>query len=499
MRVSVVIPCHNGAELTAGCIHSLLAQQDPHALEILVVDNGSSDDTPRLGQMAPQVRVLRQSHNRGFAGGVNAGIRAATAEHVLVLNNDTLAATNMLAELQRALVGQCNVGAVSPVSNLVKGAAMLPVGKAGADAVGREQIAADLAAAPPLQDVDTLAGLCLLVPRTTFDRVGLFDERFGHGNFEDDDFSLRMRLHGMRLFVAHRAFLHHVGHATFKALGLDVYEEIDLRRAQFCAKWQADPAGATMAAALRGDARATASNAAIAQRRWPQWPDADWHLARAAALRGEPELACHHLRTLLRCNPRHSAAALELFEQLLVGGDTDRALAHLRWTSENCHLSRAQLRRIFTRLGEHALACGSVHSARQQFQEALRLGPNEGQTHNWLGVCALTEGDLDAAVAAFSTAVDSGWAIGHTNLGITHHRRGDLPLAAKHFALAAELLPDDAVAAANLNAAKAWGDLTMCAAKAQAPPVRLPAQPPQASSGEGAPKRPVPARSPAAT
>ena len=71
-----------------------------------------------------------------------------------------------------------------------------------------------------LQDVESLAGLCLMFDRTTLEALGGFDEVFGLGNFEDDDLSLRARLRGGRLVVVRSAFVHHRGSRTFKALGV---------------------------------------------------------------------------------------------------------------------------------------------------------------------------------------------------------------------------------------------------------------------------------------
>ena len=452
MRCSVVIPCHNGVDLTAACIESLLDQKGRPELEILVVDNASDDGTAGLGKLSTAVRVLPQERNLGFAGGVNAGIRAASAPLVLVLNNDTLAAPNLVQELVRILDQHPDLGAVAPVSNHVKGPALLPIGNLGRDAAARHELASALGEEPPLQDVDTLSGLCLLLPRATLARVGLFDERFGHGNFEDDDFSLRMRLCGMRLGIARRAFLHHEGHATFRSLGLDLREQIAKRGAQFATKWQKDPAGRAVLAAMRGDLQGAAAAAAIARRRWPQWIDAEWHLAQTAAARGESHAALGHLETLLAANPRHSAAAVQRFELLLALGEDAAAQQHLEWTGAHCHLGTELQRRIFTRLGEHLHARGDRAGAQAQFRAALDVAPADGTLHNWIGVCALADHDLDTAERSFHAAIEHGCPIGHTNLGIVHHRRGELSRAAHHFARAAAELPHDPVAAANLVA-----------------------------------------------
>lgn len=450
MRCSVVIPCWNGASLTRSCVESLLCQRGGHDLQILLVDNGSTDETPDLHRIDPRVTVLRQPRNLGFAGGVNAGIRAAALPFVLVLNNDTLAAPNLLDELHRALDQDPRIGAVAPLSNHVKGLALLPIGEAARDAAARAELAAGLAEAKaPLQDVDTLAGLCLLVRRSTFAEVGLFDERFGHGNFEDDDFCLRLRLHGYRLVIARRAFLHHEGHATFRALGLPIRDQIEQRRAQFVAKWQNDPAGRAVIAAMRGDVPQAAAEARAGQRIWPRWPDADLHLGRLAAARGDHGAAIAHFAALLRACPAHSDAALGLGLHQLAAGHTDAALRQLGWTVAHCELSEDSQIHLLRLLGELAHRNGQWAEAAANFGAAAELRPDDGELHNWCGVCRLALDDVAGAFAAFEAAIAADFPLAYTNRGICHHRNGDADRALADFAAALARLPDDPVAKAN--------------------------------------------------
>jgi len=458
MRCSVVIPCHNGADLTRHCVQSLLAQEGATPAEILLVDNASSDDIGSLARLHPSVRVLRQASNLGFGAGTNAGIRASRGELVLLLNNDTRAATNLLLELTRVLDSSPAIGAVAPVSNHVKGPARLPVGAIGRNAADRAAIAAALRpSTAAVQDVDSLAGLCLLLRRPTLDRVGWFDERFGHGNFEDDDLCLRLRLHGYRLVIARRAFLHHEGHATFRALGLDLPTEIQRRRRQFLDKWRPDPAGRATIAAMHADLRGAATAAAAAQRIWPQWPDADWHLARWHASNDDHAAAARHLRNLLRSCPQHSDAALALGRALRSLGDDDAAGAHLLQTARTFHLDAMQLARVLGELGQLDLRRNRPASATAHFLAAAALQPADGSLHNWAGVCQLAGGDLEAAERSFRTAAAADFALAHTNLGICLHRLGRGDEARRSFERAVALLPDDATARQNLLAAAGAG------------------------------------------
>jgi GT2 family glycosyltransferase/Tfp pilus assembly protein PilF len=416
-----------------------------------VVDNASTDATASLDRHHPAVRVLRQPVNRGFAGGVNAGIRVARHETIVVLNNDTAAAPNLLQELHAGLETDARIGAVAPVSNHVKGPAQIPLGAQGRDAAARTAIAAALQASRPtrLQDVDTLAGLCLMVRRATLDQAGLFDERFGHGNFEDDDLCLRLRLLGYRLVIVRTAFLHHEGHATFRAMGLELREQLAQRRAQFVAKWRHDPAGRATVAAMHGDLAGAAAAAVAARVQWPLWPDADWHLGRWLAATSDAAGACRHFAALLRACPHHSEAAIELGLQRLARGDAEGAGRHLEWTVANCHLTTPSQLRLLRQLGERAHARQDWREAVAHFRSALDLAPTDGALHNWLGLGLLGAGELDRAEAAFGDAVAHGFPLALTNLGICHQQRGEFDRAVDDFARAVELVPHDPVARSN--------------------------------------------------
>ena len=85
-RVAAVIPTWNRRDLLATLLRNLAAQACPFT-EIIVVDNGSEDDSVELAASVG-ARVLRMGSNLGFAAAVNRGVEAADAEWVAILNND---------------------------------------------------------------------------------------------------------------------------------------------------------------------------------------------------------------------------------------------------------------------------------------------------------------------------------------------------------------------------------------------------------------------------
>ncbi|MBK8100389.1 MAG: glycosyltransferase [Planctomycetes bacterium] len=457
MQVSAIIPCHNSVELTRACIRSLVVQTAVTELEILVVDNASTDDTRNLAALHPAVRVISLPENRGFAAGVNTGLHAARFPLLLILNNDTQAAPNLLERLEAARRRHPGTGFVAPVSNHVKGEARVMIGSVGRDPIERAAIAQQLAAAhrDQVQDVRTLAGLCLLLHRDTWQRIGDLDERFGHGNFEDDDWCLRARLHGYRLLIVRDAFLHHEGHATFKALGLDLPTELRRRRAQFEARWRDDPAGAALLAEWRGDTVAAGMLAQQAARAWPCWPDADWLQAIAASNRGDHERASDYFRAFLQQCPHHGEAALRLGELDLRRQEPLAAVRAVLATLQREFVDASVATTTLARCGEQLQLRGREDAAFECLELATAISPDDGQAHNRLGVALLQAGRTDEAITALTRATALDFPLADTNLGICWFQRQDRARALTHFEAAVARLPDDPTARQNLERCRA--------------------------------------------
>ncbi|MCC6233294.1 MAG: glycosyltransferase [Verrucomicrobiales bacterium] len=245
-EVSILILAHNQLDLTRQCVESI-ARCTRVTHEVILVDNGSTDGTwtwmSELAARQPQVRAIRNVTNRGFAAGNNQALSVARGRHVLLLNNDTVVTEGWLDRLLDALAKHPEAGLAGPRSNRV-------VGPQWVEHPGYESLdqlpafAAEWARRNAGQSRPTgrLIGFCLLARREVVQKIGGLDERFGSGNFEDDDFSLRARLAGFGARVVDDAFVHHIGGQTFQAAKID-YREAMLRNwSLFKAKWGIDPA-----------------------------------------------------------------------------------------------------------------------------------------------------------------------------------------------------------------------------------------------------------------
>ena len=225
--ISVVIVNWNGKHLLGECLDSLFAQSVGGA-EIILVDNGSQDGSAEyVLERYRDVRVVSLPENIGFAGGNNAGIRAASGKYIALLNNDTKVdpewIPNLLkvAEASPAVVGMWaskilsydnrgvidNVGLLMYPDGLGRGKGRLEVDKGQYDHTGEAFFP---------------SGCAGLYRRKMLDEIGLFDEEF-FAYADDVDLGLRARLAGWQCIYVPSAKVYHKysasssAHSPFKA------------------------------------------------------------------------------------------------------------------------------------------------------------------------------------------------------------------------------------------------------------------------------------------
>ena len=169
MRYVVVIPVLDQLRYTEQCVHSLLAHGTPPEA-ILVIDNGSSDDTPEWIAAHPEIRSVRNAVNLGCGGAWTQGALLARSHWVVLLNNDVLVSdAAMKGALRR----------------------------------------------------DWFHGVCFAVRRSVFEKIGFPDTDRRLGGREDVEFLLRCLRSGVPVGTVGDALLHHFGSITQKAIKLD--------------------------------------------------------------------------------------------------------------------------------------------------------------------------------------------------------------------------------------------------------------------------------------
>jgi GT2 family glycosyltransferase len=241
-KVSIVVVTYNNLDLTRQCLESLYARTEWPNFEVIVVDNASSDGSPDYLREAatsyPDLKVFLNPQNFGFARASNAGLQEASGEYLVLLNNDTVVSRGWLTALIRHLQRDPRIGIVGPVTNAIGNEAMVPVGYKSVDRMPRWVASFVRDHDGEEFDIPMLAMFCVAMRRSTFETVGLLDERFGVGMFEDDDYSQRVRRAGYRVVCAQDSFVHHWMKAAFSQIPAAEYQRLfERNRRLFEEKW----------------------------------------------------------------------------------------------------------------------------------------------------------------------------------------------------------------------------------------------------------------------
>ena len=243
--VAIVVPVYNGAAEAQRCL-AALARHRPPASTIVLVDDASPDPAiaPLLEAFARQhrdVTLLRAAENGGYVKSANLGAaHAPPGADLLFLNSDT-EVTAGWHEAMAAALAPAGAMACSPLSN---NASYLSVPRyqqpndlpKGLDADAMAALVRACAGGMAPIDAPTPVGFCMRVRREAWDRFGPFDEAFGRGYGEEDDFGQRVQAGGGRIVCATSGFVYHRGGASFAGTP-DVSEGRRANGALLAARW----------------------------------------------------------------------------------------------------------------------------------------------------------------------------------------------------------------------------------------------------------------------
>ena len=225
MSTLIVVPTWSNVKYLVCCLESLFDLTREADFRVVVVDNGSTDQTQEyLGDVKKRhgVIVHRNETNLGFVKAMNQGLGyAAPGDDILWLNDDVQIVDGLWLKKMSNLLQAKGVGAVGPTSNFV---------------MGLQQFSLSPQIPYSGHSANFLIGFCLLVSAEAFARVGLLDERFGFGGNDDLDFSIRLRDAGYNLVIDRSTFVYHYGCKSISRIG--GYEVVEKEtRPKLVEKW----------------------------------------------------------------------------------------------------------------------------------------------------------------------------------------------------------------------------------------------------------------------
>lgn len=239
MKKALVTLCNNNLDVTKKFIECALNELDS-SYDLYILDNGSTDGTYEylnriqdcLSDTQMEMYRLKSDTNLGFAGGNNKLLKwlfdnnkeLAELHHqakdfysnVILINNDTLFTKKALERLMLVCNSNKEVGASGPISNNVSG--LQKVNLNGLTDKTYKQYAEKLLNEKDthVTEVATLIGFCMCFRTETLKTIGLLDERFGIGSYEDNDYCLRLRNAGYKLAMVKESLIYHYGSQTVK-------------------------------------------------------------------------------------------------------------------------------------------------------------------------------------------------------------------------------------------------------------------------------------------
>jgi O-antigen biosynthesis protein len=241
-KVSIIIPTINNLEYLRLCLNSIWRYTNHGNYSVILVDNGSQGEVIEhllmLEQQEPRLKVIINNRNLGFAKACNIGIKYANDSHYYVLlNNDTIVTPMWMSKLL-AHMEDSSIHLVGPVTNSTGNEAQIVTQYDDINSLEKFSEAYCSAHARQTFEIHMLAMFCIMFRKSLIEGIGFLDERFELGLFEDDDYSMRVRVAGGGIVCAEDVFIHHWGSATMNQLSDKHYDALFRKNRQlFEKKW----------------------------------------------------------------------------------------------------------------------------------------------------------------------------------------------------------------------------------------------------------------------
>ncbi|MBK8285087.1 MAG: glycosyltransferase [Ahniella sp.] len=240
-RASIIIPVYNKFSYTAACLASLAKEGADCSFEVIVVDDGSSDETESSLRALSGIRYHRNPVNLGFVGACNAGASIALGEYLVFLNNDTVVRPRWLDTLLDTFVQHERVGLVGAKLVYPDGRLQEAGGVIFSDGSGWNYGRFGDPANPAfnhVREVDYCSGAAIAIAKTLFERIGGFDLRYAPAYYEDTDLAFQVREQGLRvLYQPASVVIHFEGITSGTDVGSGTKRFQVINQAKFLDRW----------------------------------------------------------------------------------------------------------------------------------------------------------------------------------------------------------------------------------------------------------------------
>lgn len=235
LLVSIVMLTYNQLEDTKICVESLFKHTSDVNFELVFVDNGSKDDTKTYLESLKtehkniNIKTIYNEENLGFACANNQGIEVAEGEYVLLLNNDVILTDGWLSRMIQIAESDNKIGMVAPCTNHASGRQVVAFSGTESDDDEIQEFSKTVLTknAGKWISVSRVIGFCMLIKREVLFKVGVLDELFGPGGYEDYDYCMRLKHEKYDIVIATDTFIFHIGGKGYSSNNMNYS---DLRR-----------------------------------------------------------------------------------------------------------------------------------------------------------------------------------------------------------------------------------------------------------------------------
>lgn len=226
--VSIVMLTYNQLEDTKICVESLFKHTTDVNFELIFVDNGSTKDDTKtylesLKESHTNIKTIYNEENLGFACANNQGVEISEGEYVLLLNNDVILTDGWLSRMIQVAESDSKIGMVVPCTNHASGRQVVVYSGTEEDDEGIQKFAKTtlLKKAGSWISVSRVIGFCMLIKREVIFKVGVLDEMFGPGGYEDYDYCMRIKHANYDIVIALDTFIFHIGGKGYSSNNMD--------------------------------------------------------------------------------------------------------------------------------------------------------------------------------------------------------------------------------------------------------------------------------------